>query len=391
MPNFLHSIPSLTRAKDWRLSFVPFIIGCVYLWLWWFQIRVSPASVVLFILSSITTVGFAALGYFINEFFDIETDGKSGKSNKLGQLPGLAIAALLFFCLVVTFFPWIWLPNNRATLILITCEILLFLLYSLPFPRLKTKPVISSLIDSGYAYVVPLLLSFHTYSLFAFSEKLGIITLFAVAVFVIGFRNITIHHVNDIFKDIRSDTKTLPQVIGVKRTSHLILSALVSEIALMMAWGVMVTTHRPVFMLWPIAFLIFLLFRLKNFSKVTTLEYISIEPMRHFTDAAYQYIFPATALILAVTIDLRWLVILPFHVIFLLTKDMQMIAWETIYWKTVQLKYALIRTFVRLVIVPLSCLVNHIIFFCFLLFGVNLKKEKKSAFTVIKEFFNMNQ
>ena len=72
-----------TRAKDWRFSFIPQIFGNLYLWLILFDIPFSISSVLLLILSLITSFGFAALGYFINEFFDKEDDENSNKVNKL--------------------------------------------------------------------------------------------------------------------------------------------------------------------------------------------------------------------------------------------------------------------------------------------------------------------
>ena len=75
-----------TRAKDWRFSFLPQIFGNLYLWLILFDIPFSISSVLLLILSLITSFGFAALGYFINEFFDKKDDENYNKVNKLLRL-----------------------------------------------------------------------------------------------------------------------------------------------------------------------------------------------------------------------------------------------------------------------------------------------------------------
>jgi hypothetical protein len=64
---------------------------------------------------------------------------------------------------------------------------------------------------------------------------------------------------------------------------------------------------------------------------------------------------------------------------------MQVIAWETVYWKSIQLKYAAIRTFTKIIIVPSSLFVNYTIFMSFLVVGINLRKEKKTALMVLKE------
>lgn len=374
----------LTRAKDWRLSFVPFIMGTVYMWLWWFNIRFSLSSLTLFVLSFVTTVGFAALGYFINDFFDKESDAKAGKINMLASLPSIYQAALLAVCLLLTFLPWLWLPKDKISGYLIAAEISLFLLYSLPFPRLKSLPYISGIVDSGYAYVIPLALSLHTYTLYANARTplWGYIMLATVA--FTGFRNITIHHINDVFKDRASGTTTLPQKLGVKNTNRVLYNLLIIEILMMIIWGVIVCYYKPVFILWIGFFLMFLIVRCRQIARNFQFKYFSILPVRHLTDPAYQYFFPGFALILAVTNDYRWLVLSPFHFLIMLTKPMQVIAWETLYWKSIQLKYACIRVFTWAVIIPSSLVVNYFIFFVFLMAGVNLRKEKMSAYKYLQ-------
>src|SRR5438045_2442079 len=114
----------VSRAKDWRLSFVPFIMACVYLWLWWFQISVSIQSIMLVLLSCCTTIGFASLGYFINEFFDKHSDKRAGKVNRLAALSTQKQALILSVILLITFLPWLWLPADSMSWLLIFDELL---------------------------------------------------------------------------------------------------------------------------------------------------------------------------------------------------------------------------------------------------------------------------
>ncbi len=377
-----------TRAKDWRLSFVPFIIGCVYFWLWWFQISLSVSSLLLFVFSFVTTFGFAALGYFINEFFDKATDAKAGKVNKLAFLPAKYQLMIFLGCVAATFLPWLWLPSNRTTVILFGVEIGLFLIYSLPFPRLKQVPLISGFIDSGYAYVVPLLLSVHTYSLFANSNHKPMIIFLSAAVFFIGFRNITIHHVNDIFKDIRSRSVTLPQIIGANATNYLVTILLLEEIFLVIAWTMVIALQQPLFWLWLLIFSVALVFRYRFVAKDFRLQFISIEPVRHLTDPIYQYVFPAFTLLLAISFDYKWLVLVPFHIALLITEPMRKKAVEVARSKSVTYKYVIIGAVRATVIVPAGVVVNYTIYFGFLLVGVNLRKENTDAISFIKRKLN---
>ena len=128
---------SATRISDWRLSFVPFIIGCVYFWASLLHLDFSFFHFLIFCLSICTSFGFAALGYFINEFFDKKHDAQAGKINKLAILTWPKQLFLFLLILVLCFAPWLVLPTSRFSIILITIEILCFLLYSLPFIRLK--------------------------------------------------------------------------------------------------------------------------------------------------------------------------------------------------------------------------------------------------------------
>ena len=212
-----------TRSKDWMTSFVPFVMGCVYLWLWWFEFSFDFDLVLVILLSLVTSIGFAGLGYFINEYFDLESDAKAGKQNKLAPVTSFGRLIILIIVLLLTFTPWIFLPKNNFSFILIGLQIILFLLYSMPFPRLKESIYLSLVLDALYAYSVPLLLSFHTFSLLAKSSMYPPwFFLFFLAVTFIGLRNILTHQIKDIFKDEFSGQKTLPMVVGFNATVQLV-------------------------------------------------------------------------------------------------------------------------------------------------------------------------
>ncbi|MFN8321363.1 MAG: UbiA family prenyltransferase [Chitinophagales bacterium] len=384
------SVPKIwqiTRAKDWRLSLVPFVIGCIYLWIGWFDIQLSGQSLLLFTLSFVTTMGFAALGYFINEFFDIATDAKAGKSNTLSQLPGLYQASLFVFCMALALLPWLFLPFDKLSLLLIGIEISLFLLYSLPFPRFKNIPLLSSVIDSGYAYLVPQVLTFYTYSLFGGKYEPQIIFLLAPAVFVIGLRNITIHHVNDVFKDQRSKIITLPQSLGVKNTSYVLIGLMTAEIFLIMFWSVIMAAHQAIFWLWLVVYISAIIYRLRVLLTTSNLQYFTIEPIRHLTDPIYQYVFPAFTLGYILMVDYRWSVLVPFHVFFLLPMPFLIKARDFFSSATVSLYYVFKRTIRQYIIVPVGAAVNYGIYYLFLLFGVDLRKENISAMSYLKRKF----
>lgn len=388
VPLIINKIHLASRADDWRFSFVPFIIGCVYLWLFYFDITFSLDALVLIVLSLTTTFGFAALGYFINEYFDQDADLKAFKINKLSLLKAQQQLLLFSVIIALTFLPWLKLPFTHYTLILISFEIGLFFVYSFPFPRLKNSPVAAPLIDAAYAYVTPLILSYYTYTLFISVDFDFTIFPLLAAVFFIGLRNILIHHVNDIFKDKRSGQKTLPQILGIQRTSLLILFFLLHEFIFMVLFTFLFTQKKTTFLLWLLFYPLWMIFRWFQLKPHETWTYFSIRKLRHLTDFAYQFWLPLLALILLVIQDFKWLILIPFHLLILVEKNILNDAWNYLIYQiapAIKRSYHWVRG--KWIRPAISIIINYPIYFFFLLFGVNLAKEKKSAWQYLKSAF----
>lgn len=379
--NKIQQLNSISRAGDWRLSFIPFIIGCVYLWLFYFDISLSTESFYLFILSIVTSFGFASLGYFINEFFDKKSDLKAGKINKLAYLKPLYQLLIFIATLSVTLLPWIKLPADEFSVGLIITELSLFLIYSLPFPRLKEVPVLSNIIDAAYAYLIPLLLAFHTYSLFAGKGFDVFILVFSIPVLFIGFRNILIHQINDVFKDRRSGINTLPRVLGVSQSTLLLKILLLLEFTGVLVFSIVLSINYPVFWIWLCFYVVYFIYRffktLPSFSSV----YFPIESARHISDRLYQIWFPLFTLAFLLTKDWQWFFIIPVHLL-LLTPYYIFKPILQYSKKTYHLLVVFFTVYLRHFI---SLCINYPIYLLFLLFGVNLTREKKSALEYLKD------
>ncbi|MEX2590960.1 MAG: UbiA family prenyltransferase [Chitinophagales bacterium] len=377
----IRQLNSISRAGDWRLSFIPFIIGCVYLWLYYFDIAFSGGALLLFILSLITSFGFAALGYFINEFFDKESDRKAGKINKLAFLKPQYQYLIFLAALSMTLLPWIKLPANHFSWNLIVLELLLFLIYSLPFPRLKEIPLVSNIIDAAYAYVIPLVLAFHTYGLYAGKSFDPFILVFAVPVFFIGFRNIFIHQVNDVFKDRRSEIRTLPIVLGVAQSNYFLKILLLLEFSGVVVFSVLLSLINPLFWFWLAFYGVFFIYRFLRLLPAFFTVYFPIDKARHLGDVLYQIWFPLFMLAFLLNSDWRWFFIIPVHFLILTP--------HYIFKPILQFCKKAYYTVVVLVSVHfrhlISMCVNYPIYYMFLLFGVNLIREKKSAMEYLKE------
>ena len=381
----IQKISFITRSSDWRLSFFPFIIGCVYLWLSVFKIGFNLQTLILFFISLVTTVGFASLGYFINEYFDKESDRASGKINKLSLLTTPKQLLLFILLSAITFVPWFWLPTNKISWLLISCEIALFLLYSLPFPRFKTNYVVSGFIDSLYAYVIPLLLAYYTYKIYSGGSLEPFIYALGFATFFIGFRNITIHHVNDIFKDRLSGNNTLPQKIGVKKTSILITVLLFYEAIFFVLFSYLSICNNWLFVFWILFYLMFIFIKLYQLNFNIRINYVAVEPIRHLTDKAYQIAFPFFNLIILIIWDWGWLILLPIHILILTPVSVLKPILFFVKWLQVKLRLIFFVYIKNTLRKCLSMSINYPIYYLFLIAGVNLKKENMSAIEYFKK------
>lgn len=362
-------IAHLSRAKDWRASFIPFILGCVYLWLAWFGTVPAWSSFLLVTLSSVTSLGFASFGYLMNEYFDRDSDRLAGKLNRLSLLPITQVGALFLFSALLAILPWAWLPTNGASWTLIALEFGCFAVYSFPVPRLKNVPVISNLIDAAYAYVIPLVLSFHTYALFHATHWPMWLLPLVVFVSVFGLRGIIIHQVDDLFKDRLCGTRTLPDLIGPNGTSKLLVTLLVTETLSFSIFSFMLAIQVP--MAWSL-FAAHLLYCALRFPRMSSRRFLPIASPRHATDQFYQIGFPMLALVLLITVSPVWALLMPFHLILLVPAHIISRSVHVIRFGADRVYYVAIRG-------PVSAAVNHTIYYGFLLLGVNLKKRRQSA------------
>lgn len=362
---------TLTRAKDWRLNFVPFVIACVYLWINLFKITLSIHSLIVFILSIATTMGFAALGYFINEYFDQAQDKAAEKINKLSFISGPKKLGLFTLILLICLLPWLVLPADKLSYTLIGLEISLFIIYSAPLIRLKETVFIAILIDTAYAYLVPCLLSYHTYALLSESSHTFFPWFFFTLLLFIGIRNMLLHQIKDVLGDQKAGFKSLPQYLGVKRTQELLKMLIILEITLVIAATLELANHQIFFALWFVLVIIYLVFSIKDLREVLNNNaYFDLLPVRHFLDLLYILWFPLCQLLLIIFIDWKWIVLLPIHLMLLVDQG-HLIRFSKFIWHDSTKPV-------------LSALVNYPIYYSFRLFGVDLKQEKKSAVEYVK-------
>lgn len=355
-----------TRINDWKSSFVPFVLGYVYLWLFLFDFRPTKETFIISLFSLLTTVGFASFGYIINEWFDIEEDKKAGKLNRFAVISNGMKYLLLTTSLLLLFFPWCFLPYDNISIVLIGLEILSFLVYSISPFRLKRYPLSSCILDTLYAYFIPLLLSMHTFSI-GIEEKilLSKALLLLIPIFLIGFKNIILHLVKDSIKDSFSGRNTLPHILGVGKTNQLLQILFIAE---MTSFAFVVQSLKGGLLLVS-CYLFYLLIKafIQHKSRINA-------PFQEFTffsisDGFYQIWFPVIILFELMQQNNDWLFLVFIH----------------LFIAAFSFKSFFLKGDFSKIVDFISVLVNYSIFYIFLLFGVNLKKEKVSAWQYISK------
>lgn len=209
----------LRLNKPWKYK-VPLIFSFLY-----FMILVSPidgkTSVISFLVFIFTTIGFLGFGYLTNDLSDQEKDLLAGKLNSTSNLSRLQVISLFILFSIFAFCPWIYLPTDSTSLILILSELVLFFVYAFPPFRLKERGFLGILCDAMYAHVVPGILASWTFYLIGqkdFDNFGYFIILLVVWQFFSGIRNITSHQFADFENDIASNTQTFATKIGKEKT-----------------------------------------------------------------------------------------------------------------------------------------------------------------------------
>jgi 4-hydroxybenzoate polyprenyltransferase len=147
----------LVRFDHWFTQKLSPLLVLAYALLWGMEVTPGDAGRVLpFVLLSICCV--AAYGHVVNDWFDIESDQKAGKSNSVAGIAP-AVRFLLAALLVVSGFGLLALvPDFDRLWPLLTANYLLPTLYSIPPIRLKERSLAGIVCDALAAHLLPALL-----------------------------------------------------------------------------------------------------------------------------------------------------------------------------------------------------------------------------------------
>ncbi len=224
------NILALFRSKDWLFSklifnYSFFICGVLV------SPQIFSELVFLSLFFFIYIISVGSLGYFINDLFDVEEDRFLGRSNFTVSISNFKKSIIIIILLVFAYLPCVlFIRNSYVYLVLISFQILLFLLYSIPVVRLK-RNFFGIISDSLFSFVIPGLISFLLVFEFDVSSlcKNELLFLFLIWLFFIGLRSILMHQYVDYGKDILSKTKTFATGVGVVIVKNIVLFVLCLE------------------------------------------------------------------------------------------------------------------------------------------------------------------
>ena len=232
-----------------------------------------------------TTVLLAAAGNIINDYFDVETD-KINKPNKvlIGKVISGKNSLLLY--LILNFFGLVSgltlaFINNKIIygLLFIVISALLYL-YS---KDLKKTALLGNLIVSIFIGLsIYIILIFHPFDNVFFSNIKGIrayIIIYSLFAFMINFIREMVKDIEDINGDYSQNMKTLPIIIGRKRTQNIIfylssIPLLSSIVFISFLENILIGIYFTLFIIIPLGYFMYQIKEAKHtktFHKLSTL------------------------------------------------------------------------------------------------------------------------
>ncbi len=301
----------LRLSNPWNYK-IPFLITIPYL-VFLIGSTASFQPIFSILVSIAIIIGVAGIGYLTNDLGDRKKDALILKPNSTQNLGLPSIVFLLVFFLLLIIAPWFYLPFDRLSLILLSVQIILFVVYAFPPLRLKERGFLGVLTDALYAHVVPAVLSSYTFYKFGFcSEKhfLVFVIILCAWQLILGIRNILFHQLKDYSDDIKSQTRTFVTYFGEEKSKLLCRNLLLPfEIFYFFIFALYIS-----YLAWPFLplLVVFWLFRyMKNKQKIKQLTFRDFAYV--FLDDLYIKWIPMVVLILLSLKSLYFLPILVLH------------------------------------------------------------------------------
>lgn len=213
------------KAEKWWDDKAPPVLGLAYYLLATGTSVVPLGRSLLAMLAFITAfIGVAGFGHVVNDLGDLEIDRAAGKLNTMQGRKPIHIAVMTVVLLAMAWLPWLILPANSWNLSFIGVQLLLLTLYAAPPLRLKARPVSGVLTDALYAFTVPMLITWTTWSYLGGPPKPQPLLLAALIQWslCVGVKGILVHQDVDAETDAASGLSTFVTRYGHARTLWLL-------------------------------------------------------------------------------------------------------------------------------------------------------------------------
>ncbi len=313
----------------WWQHIVPPILGVLYALLWANPLPLQYAwkPVLLFTISIIGTAGF---GYWLNDWTDLASDIKAGKPNYTKGLGWQQKSAVLILLFTTSWLPWLFLPAHLISLSALILLYFCFFVYSVPPFRFKNRAFLGVLCDIHYGHVLPIVIALGTFIplwLPPHPIESSILILLMFILYIKGFRNIMEHQISDRKNDRLNSINTFVMSIGPLKAAKLIGFVLVPlELAviaiLLLQWSQELFIAYLLFL----ALYIFLLYRWGVFRIARRYYYLNF---RYVANDFYESFFPLSVLIILCFRNLDYIIILLLHSI-VFSKNFKFFKWIAI-------------------------------------------------------------
>jgi 4-hydroxybenzoate polyprenyltransferase len=237
----LNSVLKIFRINDWWNYIFPPIIGIAFFiqFITLYDFEYFATILALFFTSF---VGTASYGFFLNDLTDSQQDKISGKSNSTTNLNVSLKTLIIILTLCIGVVPWFFLPYSPLAIAFYALQLLLLTAYCIPPIRLKNNIYSCIISDALYSSVIPLLISI---IIFGSKLSLSIFVISAIGILIIifflrGIRNIILHQIIDIEKDLKTGFTTIAIYFG-KAQSVKIISKIILPIEILLSLAFVIT------------------------------------------------------------------------------------------------------------------------------------------------------
>jgi 4-hydroxybenzoate polyprenyltransferase len=221
----MHAPGKVLKAEKWWDYKTPPVLGLAYYLLATGNQVVPLGRALIAMIAFIAAfIGVAGFGHVLNDLGDIDVDRAASKLNTVQGRNHFQTALMIVALLALSCLPWLILPANRWNLSLIGLQLLLLTIYALPPVRLKVRPISGVLTDALYAYTVPMLITWTTWSQLGGQAKSQPLLLAAIVPWSLfaGIRGILVHQDVDAANDDAAGVATFVTRYGHERSFWLL-------------------------------------------------------------------------------------------------------------------------------------------------------------------------